>query len=454
MRKIFSNNLTGALILAALPLLATAQTRSAKRGVCWDENTQSMTDAPIEKMMPGVAWIYNWGVCPARELTKVGVEGGMDYAPMCWTQKYDEKRLRAYIQAHPSVKYLLGFNEPNFMYQANLTPKVAAARWPKLEQIAADYGLRLVAPVLNFTGDHVGGRAWTPLEWIDEFIKQYKQKHKRLPRIDCLALHCYMNWYSSHMWYATDYFYRDLFDPANETYGKYPSLVELMETYKQAHGHFPRMMLTEFCSWEGDKDGFKLNVDNQIDQMTQKVQKMEQSDLVEGYAWFMANGTAAVTPFFSLFQTNWPDSELSDLGTVYVHMSSFDKTKYYEPGTPIQAKDYVDASTDDIRVSLRPNGEEGSPLPLQVEFRPGSFAVYQIAVPRDGTYRITLHGRADAETALGLSADNGQAMKAATVATGGQWQDTEATLALTQGQHTLRLWNLGGASFMANAWSF
>lgn len=289
------------------------------------------------------------------------------------------------------MKYLLGFNEPNFLYQANLTPKAAAAKWPKVEKIAEDYGLRLVAPVLNFTGDHVGGRSWTPLEWMDEFVKQYKQKNKRLPKMDCLALHCYMNWAGSHIWYATDYFYRDLFDPQNETYGKYPSLVELMEDYKKAHGHFPRMMLTESCSWEGDKDGFKLTVQSQIDQMTQKVQKMELSDLVEGYAWFMANDNAAVPPYYSIFKTNWPDSELSPLGQVYVHMSSFDKEHYYAPGDRILAKDYVYATTDEIQVKLRPNTEEGSDVPLQVEFPQYALADYQIDVPQDGTYRITLH---------------------------------------------------------------
>ena len=56
------------------------------------------------------------------------------------------------------------------------------------------------------------------------------------------------------------------------------------------------MMLTEFCSWEND--GTITGVDFQIDQMTQKLQKLEQSDLVEGYAWFMANadGGASAIP--------------------------------------------------------------------------------------------------------------------------------------------------------------
>lgn len=435
-----------------LPLVATAQKKSAKRGICWDENTQSITEAPVRKMLPGLSWIYNWGVSPARNLPILGTEGGMDFVPMCWTASYDEKKLRTYLEAHPGVKYLLGFNEPNFMYQANLTPKAAAAKWNKLENIAADHNLKLVAPVLNFTGDRVGGRTWTPYEWLDEFIKLYKQKHKRLPRIDCLALHCYMNWYGASTWFALDYFYHDLYDTHKEFHGQYPNIVELMEDYKVSHGHFPRMMLTEFCSWEGDKDGFVTTPESQIDQMTQKVQKMEQSDLVEGYAWFMANSNETRSPYFSVFKTNWADSELSDLGKVYVYMSSFDKEKYYAPGNRIQAKDYIDASTDDVQVRLRPNIEEGSDLPLQVEFQPGSFAVYQITVPKNGTYTFTLHHQSAAETALSLSVDGGKMMKYTIAGTASRWQDFHDSITLTEGKHTVRVSNEGPSSLIINSW--
>lgn len=254
--------------------------------------------------------------------------------------------------------------------------------------------------------------------------------------------------------YATDYFYRDLFDPQNETYGKYPSLVELMEDYKKAHGHFPRMMLTEFCSWEGDKDGFKLTVEIQIDQMTQKVQKMELSDLVEGYAWFMANDNAAVPPYYSIFKTNWPDSELSPLGQVYVHMSSFDKDHYYAPGDRILAKDYVYATTDEIQVKLRPNTEEGSDVPLQVEFPQYALADYQIDVPQDGTYRITLHCLATSGAMISLSVNGGRTACCKTLNTDGKWQDVVAPLTMRAGRDTLSISSMREVSFLVNSWSF
>lgn len=42
-----------------------AQSKSAKRGIGWDEKTQKLSDAPIDKMLPGISWLYNWGPTPS-----------------------------------------------------------------------------------------------------------------------------------------------------------------------------------------------------------------------------------------------------------------------------------------------------------------------------------------------------------------------------------------------------
>jgi hypothetical protein len=69
---------------------------------------------------------------------------------MCWGAVYagDVAGIEARIQA--GSKYLLGFNEPNFKSQANLTPAQAASMWPNLEKIAADKGLELAWEVHRF----------------------------------------------------------------------------------------------------------------------------------------------------------------------------------------------------------------------------------------------------------------------------------------------------------------
>ena len=270
------------LVFSVISHSALAQQRSAKRGIGWDEKTQAISETTISKMAPGISWIYNWGTTP-KTPSLFSTESEVVFLPMCWNANYDEAVLRNYLSGHPEVKVLLGFNEPNFSAQSNMTPQQAVNAWPKLEQMAADYGLELAAPALNFTGEYVGGRTWSPYEWYDEFFRLYPTA-----KVDYLVLHCYMNWYSSTLWFATEYFYKDLYNPEKtDVYGRYPNIVNYLNTYKEQHGHFPLMYLTEFCAWEGNKDGFTLNAESQIDQMTQKLQLLEQSDLVAGYAWFM-----------------------------------------------------------------------------------------------------------------------------------------------------------------------
>ena len=54
--------LAGCMLAAMIP--AYAQNRSLKRGICWDEKTQVFSDAPVDKMLPGVTWIYTLGESP------------------------------------------------------------------------------------------------------------------------------------------------------------------------------------------------------------------------------------------------------------------------------------------------------------------------------------------------------------------------------------------------------
>ncbi len=428
-----------------------AQHRSAKRGVGWDEKQQPLTTAPIDKMSPGITWLYNWGLTPQGSANNIGPQQDIEFVPMCWNGGFNETTLRNYLTTHPGVKYLLGFNEPNFSSQSNMTPQQAADKWPKLEQIAADFNLQLVAPALNFSGEKVGGRTWSPYEWYDEFFRLYPTA-----RLDYLALHCYMNWYSSNTWFATEYFYKDLYDPSKtDVYGRYPNLRQYLDNYLAANGHFPRMFLTEFCAWEND--GTITGVDFQIDQMTQKVQKLEQSDLVAGYAWFMGNtsGGASAYPYMSIFQTNSAASELSELGKVYVHMSSFDADKYYAMNELIAAKDYIDAGTDSQQPKLRSNTETTSDIPLQVNLPSGAWVAWQVDFPSAGDYNVKLHvkSQTDNKIRLYLDAFGGSNKKLETVipTTDGQWTDRTVTVTLPAGQHSILLWNGASTSLFINS---
>ena len=427
-----------------MPLVpALAQQRSAKRGVCWDEKTQTLTDATLSKMSPGIAWLYTWGETPVGQTSLLDADGGIAFLPMTWNGDFDEAKLRAYLSAHPGARYLLAFNEPNLSGSVGgsaMTPQQAATAWPKVKQLAADFHLQLVAPALNFTGDNVGGRIWEPFAWYDEFFRLCPDAG-----VDFLAFHTYMNYYSAVDWVASRYFYSDaddadLLTAANRA--QYPHLVAYLEAYQAANGHYPKMFLTEFCSYQGNEYPYTsaITLDFQIDQMTQKVQLLEQSELVEGYAWFMANPAGGETawPYMSLFQRNTSDSELSALGTVYVYMSSFDTSKYYQPGELIQASDYVNATTGEQAVRLRPNSDAASSCPLQVELVASAYTTYLVELAEAGTYVLTLRAKSAATNTIGIYGDNFQRLLREEVpSTGGQWKEVTLTLSLPAGKSEL-----------------
>lgn len=422
------------IFVLAVSLSTPAQRLSDKRGLCWDEKAVKITDKAISAIAPGVLWIYNWG--PDVQGYDAFRSGStLTFAPMAWNGAYDEARIRTYLKNHPGTRYLLGFNEPNFSAQSNMTPTAAAAAWPKLEQIAKEYGVKLVAPALNFSGEQVGGRTWNPYEWLDAFLAARPDAV-----IDCLALHCYMNWASALNWFATEYFYKDLYDPTKkDVYGKYPHIVD----YFAKHGKKP-MMLTEFCAWEGNKDGYTSSMESQIDQMTQKLQYLETDTLVEGYAWFIAHGNAASMPYNAIYASKTAGSaDLTDLGKVYVNMSSFDTSLYYHPSETIQAKDYVDASMNDIQVRLRPATDVvATGSELQTIFRQSAWATYQVEVPSDGDYTLTVRCSCEADGQLSAYVDRKLKANAVAIAsTHGSYADRELTLKLTAGKHQLMLFN-------------
>lgn len=427
-----------------LPVIGTGA--SPKRGLCWDEAKVGLNPHHASLLSPGVSWVYNWGPSPADPAV---YSESFCFVPMAWNASYNAAYIRAWLDKHPATRWLLGFNEPNFADQARMTPAQAAAAWPGLEAIAKDYDVKLVAPALNFSNSQVGGKVWGIYEWYDEFFRLYPDA-----RVDCLALHCYMNWHAATTWFATEYFYKDLYDPANENYGKFPHLVKFLDDYKTAHGDFPHMMLTEFCGWEYD---WLPDVYFQIDQMTQKVQTLERSGLVEGYAWFIGNadGGASSFPYMSVFRSNSPDSDLSELGKVYVHMSAFDSSRYYAPGETIAAKDYIDASIDDIQVKVRPNSETGSSIPLQIQLPAGGWSEYLIDVPEEGGYTFHLHGKGTTHCPVALLLDGGTAIcEGKLTYRGDAWTDTELECFLPAGRHTLTLSNPGQSSFTLNALSY
>ena len=351
---------TTLLLVALVALCAVAQPpRSFKRGV--SENGFNKVEE-INALSPGAGWFYNWGNLPNSYIADVvGPGTDMEFVPMIWSANFNEQALRNYLTEHPGVKYLLGYNEPNFRNQANMTPDSAARLWPIVEQIARDFNLKLVAPALNFSGEALAdGRVYQPNDWMDAFLAAYPEAH-----FDYLALHCYMNNSAPQMSYIENFAKR---------YGK-------------------QVWLTEFCAWEGNVDST-----TQKRTMVQKIQDLELSPYVYRYAWFKAKGSNSAPYYRLLINQNMlthepPVGTLSGAGKIYLNMSSFDTTYYWLPAQVIPAKDYVYSQS--IAIDL--NSDPASQQVLQInEFDVYARAEYLIEIPVDGKYdlRLRLSSRA------------------------------------------------------------
>ena len=112
--------------------------KSEKRGIAFGFNSAR----DLEVLSEGVSWWYNWSPSYNDVVADHYMEYELDWVPMTWNGNNPDA-VRTFLDGHPSVRYLLGFNEPNFSDQANMTPAYAASLWPTFEAIAEEYNVEL-----------------------------------------------------------------------------------------------------------------------------------------------------------------------------------------------------------------------------------------------------------------------------------------------------------------------
>ncbi len=137
--------------------------------------------------MPGIAWWYNWSPTPDSAVQSSYQSLGLEFVPMQWGGNVDAASLATRIP--PGARYLLGFNEPNFISQSNLTPQQAATLWPQLEQVATSNNLKLVSPAVNFCGPASAcvNSDTSPFDWLSEFLADCTGC-----QVDYIAVHIYL----------------------------------------------------------------------------------------------------------------------------------------------------------------------------------------------------------------------------------------------------------------------
>lgn len=342
----------------ALALLAgsclIADAKSEKRGV--SENQFSM-GSMLEALEPGVTWYYNWGNTPgAGYENQVKDFEGIEFVPMCWNANYNADAIREYCKSHPQTKYLLGFNEPNFTAQANMTPQQAAEAWPAVKALADELGLKLVAPALNYSPNP----PYTdPLKWMDEFVALVGPD-----AFDYTAVH---------------------------NYGGLGVMQTIAGNFHNRYGK--PVWVTEFCYWpnEGDQNSY-VSPETQINSMAETLQWLETTPWIFRYAWFKALGNTDSNrgPNYGLLVhegTGTAPWTLSEQGKVYVGLSEFDADVWHPAGHTVAATEFISSSS----VGVGSTNDASNPSIIEINrFNAGGEATWQFRVDEAGAHYLTL----------------------------------------------------------------
>ncbi len=151
---------------------------TCKRGIA-SNSTPPVALAPSGSN-PGVTWWYDWSNEPAD------AGAPFEFVPMIW----GSAGLSGPVPS--GAKYLLGFNEPNFTAQSNLTPTQAAADWPKVEALAKAAGVPIVSPAVNYCGSPSDSSGCSdpavtdPYTWLTDFMDACPGCE-----VDAIAIHWY-----------------------------------------------------------------------------------------------------------------------------------------------------------------------------------------------------------------------------------------------------------------------
>jgi hypothetical protein len=253
---------------------ATSARSACKRGVAYGHHSK----ADLAALSTSVSWWYNWTHVPDQALADGSYrDGGVAYVPMVWGGTFDAPAITSEIPEGAAT--LLGFNEPNFGSQSDLSAADAAALWPEIEQIADARGLSLVSPAVNFCGGDC--QETDPFKYLDDFFAACDGC-----RVDKIAFHIYVGC-----------------NPPGENKAEW--LINHVETYKQRFAQ--PLWLTEFAcddaSSSAEQEAF----------LRDAVAYLEGEPRVERYAWF--SGRFEDIPFVDLLGA---DGELTSLGEAYV----------------------------------------------------------------------------------------------------------------------------------------
>ncbi|MGE0021240.1 MAG: glycosyl hydrolase [Draconibacterium sp.] len=383
-----------------------AQSKSYKRGVAYGQHSA----ADMAKASENISWWYNWAGQPEYAIRNTYGNYEVDFTPMTWNSA-GISGVKTWADKDTLVKYLLGFNEPNFKDQANMTPTQAANAWPALQKIATDNNLKIVSPAVNYCGTCVseGGTTYNnPFTYLDHFLAKCTDC-----QVDFIGLH----WYGSGA-----------------------SIVGYVNT---ARKYDKPIWVTEFASW--DYSNPVKTVEDQKKYLAGTVNFLERDSMVYRYSWFIGRTSGGVSafPYIDLYGAN---GMLTPLGQLYMDIPVYDPSARFAIPGRIEAEEYYRMSglfaepTSDTEGFLNIGWTEKN-----------DWAEYKITVDKSGTYNLNARVAGTAAGAIEFLIDKTLKLTLTTPNTGSwqNWRTVSKDIELEAGDHVLKM-NVKTAGFNIN----
>lgn len=402
--KILRTLLTSAIVVTfTMPLMS--QGKSYKRGVGLEN---PMYEVDYKALGMGASWFYNWGLNPPTggDGGSTFTEYGLDYCPMTWNANFSYTTIDNVIAKYPdNIKYLLGFNEPNFYNQANMTPKVAANHWKKLGPYVREKGLKVVSPAVNY-GTIAAYN--DPVVWLDEFFSYLPNG---VDDVDYIACHFYM-----------------------------PNVEALKSAVDRLKKYGKPIWLTEFCY--ALDDVISGDMETQISYMIETFEFLEKDPDIYRYAWFMARTTnESWKSGICLLQPSSNPGNLTNLGKVFVNFPTYDDDFYHQINTNIPAVQFIESSGVSIAITADANGISDLDLTQVGNMYTQDYVTYNVEIPTDGNYIFDFRMTSRAGCKMAILCDGEVVAEEFSVGTGGigTYKNITQNVYITGGKHKIQL---------------
>lgn len=396
--------ITFILSLLFIATLATAQTKSYKRGVAYGYHSAK----DMEKASQNISWWYNWATQPELAIRSTYSKYDVDFTPMAWNSS-GISGVSSWADKDSMIRYILGFNEPNFKEQANMTPKQSAAAWPSLQKIAQKHNLKIVSPAVNYCGNCVseGGTTYNnPFTYLDHFFAACDTC-----QVDYIGLH----WYGSGN--------------------------SIVSYVNNARKYGKPIWMTEFASWD-DSNPVKTVAD-QKKYLAGAVNFLERDSAVYRYSWFIGrtSGGATAFPYLDLYAAT---GMLTELGQLYMDIPVYDPNQRFQVPGRIEAEEYYRMSG----LYAEPTSDTEGFLNIGWAER-NDWAEYKITVNESGTYSLNARVAGTTTGAADILIDNQLKVTIKTPGTGGyqNWRTVTQDIELEAGEHVMKVVIKGGFNF-------